>query len=253
MSKNELIILDRYHDGSVVAIPYGSDIITPEQKERNKKDIKVKKLRERDERGNFVIINLDYLQEKLEVVGYVGVGYVMMLLEFASYSKENSNYLPLGAETEPITFGKLTEVWGLKNDSVRKVVKRLVDAGLLMSTNHKLDCRKRVVHLSKNLVSKGDIPKFFESYTKVYQLQMKDMIRLISLKSDAIKACGVLAALLLKLDRSTQILLQKPNECDYKFDGESIDDFFGRLRIAGRNATTIKDMKALVKITVLDI
>lgn len=252
MTENQTIVLEEYHSGNIMAIPYGCDIRTPEQRQAQQKHAERLELRKADERGNFVILNLEYLHQKLKDVSYLELGYAMLLLPYITYLKDDKPYLPLGTEVSPFTYEKLSEVWNLQPDSVRKLVKLLVDKRILVSTIDKLDKRKRVVHFSKRLVAKGKMPKNYKMYTKVYQYQLEIGIALMyekHEKREAAKAIGLFTLLLKNLNEQSQLLLVDDEKAEIRLEGENIADFFVRLRIASKNATTINKMKELVGIT----
>lgn len=249
MTKAKAIVLEEYPNGNIMFVPYGSHITTIEQRKEQQNYKEILNLRKADDRGSFVILNLMYLQQVLKHVSYSEMGYAMMLLPYASYLKEEERYLPLGTEAAPITYEKLSEIWELKHDSVRKLVKRLVDKRILVSTVDKLDKRKKVVHFYKRLVVKGGMPKNYKLYTKVYQNQLEIAIELMADKSEAAKAIGLFTVLLNKLNGHSQLLLEDDKKAAIRLQGENIADFFTRLRIASKNATTINKMKELVGIT----
>lgn len=85
MRQNKVFVLDEYHNGNITAVPYGSDIRTAEQRKAQQKHRERKNLRKADERGSFVILNLDYVHKKLTEVTYLEMGYAMMLLPYVTF------------------------------------------------------------------------------------------------------------------------------------------------------------------------
>ena len=172
-----------------------------------------------------------------------------MLLPHISHFKKGETFTRLGTEADSFTYEKLGEIWNLKPDTVRKMVKTLEDNRILTSTFDKLDMRKKLVHFSKRLVVKGDKPKNYEMYTKVYQTQLLKFIDVVFDKSDAAKAVGLFTALLMKLNGHTQLLIEDDEKASSPLQGEKIEDFFLRFLIGSKNATTISKMKELVCVT----
>lgn len=249
MTESNVIVLDEYSSGNIVALPYGTITKTPEQQKAQKNHKEKENLRKVDERGAFVILNLEYLQEKLKDVTYFELGYAMMLLPHISYFEKGETFTRVGTEANSFTYEKIGGIWGLKPDTVRKMVKILEDNRILTSTPDKLDMRKKVVHFSKRLVVKGGNSKHYKMYTKVYQMQLLNFIDAVLDKSDVAKAVGLFTSLLIKLNGHTQLLIEDDEKASSPLRSEQIEDFFSRFRIGSKNATSISTLKKLVGVT----
>ncbi|MET3684414.1 hypothetical protein ABID56_002551 [Alkalibacillus flavidus] len=134
-----------------------------------------KNMRKTDERGEFVFLKLDAVNDMSKSLSFKELGYFMLLLPYVSYDE---NYLKYDKKTF-VTTKDLESIWTLSKDGVRQRLKSWRNLNILDIESNPDDSRKNVMVLNPELVTKGMMTKKErkeKQKVKVYQHVLSRLI-----------------------------------------------------------------------------